>query len=79
MVMGHLYILHRTGRTSNLFCFLDLDKINFFPYFIVKDLLNFIFFFLFFVFSMWFPFNLGDPEIFLESNFLISPIHIVPE
>jgi len=26
-----------------------------------------------------YPFYLGDSEIFLESNILVSPIHIVPE
>lgn len=75
----HLYFLHRRGSTSSLFCFLDVDKINFFPYFLVKDLLNLLIFFLFFSLSILFPFLLGDPEIFLESNFLVSPIHIVPE
>jgi len=79
LIIIHLFFLHSTGSSSNLFCFLDLDKVNFFPYFIFKDLLNFIFFFLFIIFCMFFPFLLGDSEIFLESNILVSPIHIVPE
>jgi quinol-cytochrome oxidoreductase complex cytochrome b subunit len=75
----HLFFLHGTGSTSSLYCFLDLDKINFYPYFLVKDLLNLVIFVVFFLLSLLFPFYLGDPEIFLESNFLVRPIHIVPE
>jgi ubiquinol-cytochrome c reductase cytochrome b subunit len=75
----HLFFLHETGSTSSLFCFLDLDKVGFFPYFLVKDLLNILFFGFFVFLLLEFPFFLGDPEMFLESNFLVSPIHIVPE
>jgi ubiquinol-cytochrome c reductase cytochrome b subunit len=28
---------------------------------------------------IFFPFNLGDPEMFIEANFLVRPVHIVPE
>jgi ubiquinol-cytochrome c reductase cytochrome b subunit len=30
-------------------------------------------------FSLIYPFNLGDPEIFIEADPIISPVHIVPE
>jgi len=33
----------------------------------------------FFSFSLFYPFNLGDPEIFIEADPIISPVHIVPE
>jgi ubiquinol-cytochrome c reductase cytochrome b subunit len=79
LVWFHLIFLHATGRTSSLFCYLELDKITFFPYYLVKDLLNLVGFIVFFFLIMSFPFVLGDPEIFLESNFLVRPIHIVPE
>ena len=78
-VLFHLFFLHSRGRTSNLYCFLDLDKVNFFPYFIIKDILNLLVFIFFIFFSLSYPFYLGDSEIFLESNILVSPIHIVPE
>jgi hypothetical protein len=32
-----------------------------------------------FVLAIVAPFNLGDPEIFIKANFIISPVHIVPE
>ena len=79
LVFFHLFFLHNTGSTSSLYCFLDLDKVNFFPYFIFKDLLNIAVFILFFILCMFYPFFLGDSEIFLEANILISPVHIVPE
>jgi len=33
----------------------------------------------YFLFLFFFPFKLGDPEIIIEANFIISPVHIVPE
>lgn len=79
LVLFHLIFLHERGRTSKIFCFGDYDKIFFFPYFIFKDGLNLFFWFLFLAWVIFFPFNLGDPEIFIEANFLVRPVHIVPE
>ncbi len=31
------------------------------------------------LFFLSYPFLLGDPEIFLESSSLVSPVHIIPE
>jgi ubiquinol-cytochrome c reductase cytochrome b subunit len=33
----------------------------------------------FVVFSLVYPFSLGDPEIFIEADPIIRPVHIVPE
>jgi ubiquinol-cytochrome c reductase cytochrome b subunit len=79
LVLFHLIFLHERGSTSKLFCFGDYDKIFFFPFFIFKDSLNIFFWFLFLGWVLLFPYSLGDPEIFIESNFLVSPVHIVPE
>jgi ubiquinol-cytochrome c reductase cytochrome b subunit len=78
-MLVHLIFLHTTGRTSKLFCHGDYDKISFFPYYWLKDSYNLIFWFLFLTFSLIYPFNLGDPEIFIEADPIISPVHIVPE
>jgi ubiquinol-cytochrome c reductase cytochrome b subunit len=75
----HLFFLHESGRTSLLLCFGDYDKVNFYPHFYFKDLLNVSVVMLFLIFILYFPFLLGDPEIFIEANPLASPIHIVPE
>jgi ubiquinol-cytochrome c reductase cytochrome b subunit len=36
-------------------------------------------FLFFFLFLLFYPFLLGDPEIFLFADSLSSPVHIVPE
>ena len=79
VILVHLIFLHTTGSTSKLFCHGDYDKIRFFPYYWLKDSYNLIFWFLFFSFSLIFPFNLGDPEMFIEADPMMSPVHIVPE
>ena len=79
VILVHLIFLHTTGSTSKLFCHGDYDKIRFFPYYWLKDSYNLIFWFLFFSFSLIFPFNLGDPEMFIEADPIMSPVHIVPE
>jgi quinol-cytochrome oxidoreductase complex cytochrome b subunit len=45
----------------------------------MKDSYNLVFWFLFFSFSLVYPFNLGDPEMFIEADPIIRPVHIVPE
>jgi ubiquinol-cytochrome c reductase cytochrome b subunit len=79
LILFHLIFLHSTGRTSNLYCHGDYDKVCFFPEFWGKDAYNLIIWLIFFVFSLCYPFIIGDPEIFIEADPMISPVHIVPE
>nr|AVV66511.1 cytochrome b [Cooperia oncophora] len=79
LVMMHLMLLHSTGSTSLLYCHGDYDKICFGPDYWNKDSYNLVFWLCFFVFSLFYPFNLGDPEMFIEANPMMSPVHIVPE
>ena len=79
LVLVHILFLHETSRRSTLFCHGDYDKICFSPEYWVKDFLNFFVWLLFICFSLCYPFDLGDPEIFIEANTIISPVHIVPE
>nr|YP_009027250.1 cytochrome b [Contracaecum osculatum]AGR53830.1 cytochrome b [Contracaecum osculatum] len=79
VVLVHLLMLHITGSTSKLYCHGDYDKISFFPGFWVKDAYNLLIWLGFFVFVFIFPFNLGDPEMFIEADPMVSPAHIVPE
>jgi len=79
VVLFHLVSLHRTGRTSLLYCFGDYDKVIFIPYFWLKDRINIICWLLFYFIRMRFPFVLGDKEIFIEANNIVRPVHIVPE
>nr|YP_009450245.1 cytochrome b [Ortleppascaris sinensis]AOV93985.1 cytochrome b [Ortleppascaris sinensis] len=79
LVLVHLLFLHETGSTSKLYCHGDYDKICFYPEYWVKDMLNVIVWFIFVVFSLCYPFSMGDPEMFIESDPMMSPVHIVPE
>jgi ubiquinol-cytochrome c reductase cytochrome b subunit len=45
LVVFHLLFLHKYGSTSKLYCHFDLEKINFYPFYWFKDLLNLIFFY----------------------------------
>lgn len=79
LILIHLVFLHDSGRTSKLFCHGDYDKIIFFSFYWWKDGYNIIIWLLFVIFSLFYPFNLGDPEIFIEADPMIRPVHIVPE
>nr|YP_008994652.1 cytochrome b [Protostrongylus rufescens]AGW80392.1 cytochrome b [Protostrongylus rufescens] len=74
----NFFCIH-TGSTSSLFCHGDYDKVCFGPFYWKKDLYNVLFFLAFLVFFLLYPFNLGDPEMFIEADPLTSPVHIVPE
>lgn len=41
--------------------------------------MNVVVWFVFILFALGCPFYLGDPEMFIESDPIISPVHIVPE
>jgi len=79
VMLIHLMLLHSTGRSSNLFCHGDYDKVCFSPEYWGKDAYNVLFWLFFVVFSLVYPFSLGDPEIFIEADPIIRPVHIVPE
>jgi len=79
LILFHLIFLHKTLRSSKLLCHLFNDKINFFPYFFVKDMFNILIFIIFFILLLNLPFLLGDVEIFITANSLNRPKHIVPE
>nr|YP_009050538.1 cytochrome b [Parafilaroides normani]AIG23806.1 cytochrome b [Parafilaroides normani] len=79
LVMLHMVFLHSTGSTSSIYCHGDYDKLMFGPYYWNKDFYNFLFFFIFILFVLIYPFFLGDPEMFIEADPMMSPVHIVPE
>lgn len=79
IVILHLVFLHETGRSSVLGCHGDYDKIMFFPYFWLKDMINVLVLVVFFVWLILSPFDLGEPEIFMDVDILSRPAHIAPE
>jgi len=80
LVIVHLIFLHQTGSHNPLGTNSNIDKIPFHPYFITKDLIGYliVLFFITFI-CLNQPYTLGDPENFIPSNPLVTPIHIQPE
>ena len=76
----HIALLHQEGSGNPLGIESTSDKINLFPYFVVKDLFGLILFFIFFSFFLYFfPNVLGHSDNYIEANPMVTPTHIVPE
>nr|YP_010586467.1 cytochrome b [Plectrocnemia tortosa]UZZ44268.1 cytochrome b [Plectrocnemia tortosa] len=80
MIMIHLIFLHNENSNNPLNINKTMDKIQFTPYFMWKDILGIIvMIMMFMLFMMKFPFLLNDTDNFIESNPLVTPPHIQPE
>jgi ubiquinol-cytochrome c reductase cytochrome b subunit len=76
----HLVLLHLNGSSNPLFSSKTFDKIRFYPYFYVKDLLGFLLFMLIYSwFVFFYPDSLGHSDNYIMANALSTPAHIVPE
>ncbi len=76
----HITLLHQDGSGNPLGIESKVDKINMFPYFIIKDFFGLSLFFLFFcIFLYFFPNVLGHSDNYIEANPMVTPAHIVPE
>nr|YP_002640575.1 cytochrome b [Coturnicops exquisitus]BAH24085.1 cytochrome-B [Coturnicops exquisitus] len=80
MTMIHLTFLHETGSNNPLGITSNCDKIPFYPYYSLKDILGFIFMLIpLTTLALFSPNLLGDPENFTPANPLVTPPHIKPE
>ena len=78
--MLHLALLHKDGSNNPLGVDTSVDKVPFYPYFIVKDVFAFFIFTLVFsIFVFYFPNAMGHPDNYIPANPLVTPAHIVPE
>lgn len=76
----HLAILHQEGSGNPLGINTKIDKINMFPYFIIKDFLGLLIGLLIFsIFLYFYPNILGHSDNYIEANPMVTPAHIVPE
>jgi ubiquinol-cytochrome c reductase cytochrome b subunit len=76
----HLAALHQYGSNNPLGTLATVDKVPFYPYFYVKDLVGWVFFALFFSILVYFyPNLLGHPDNYIPANPMSTPAHIVPE
>nr|YP_009501929.1 cytochrome b [Leptynoptera sulfurea]AWU48964.1 cytochrome b [Leptynoptera sulfurea] len=80
LIMIHIIFLHETGSSNPLGSPMHIDKIPFFPYFLIKDLLGYsLFLMAFLILIFYFPYWLNDPDNFIPANPLNTPLHIQPE
>jgi ubiquinol-cytochrome c reductase cytochrome b subunit len=76
----HLVLVHQYGSNNPLGIDSKPDKIPFYPYFYVKDLIGLDVFLLGFAFFVFFEPNvLGHPDNYIPANPVSTPAHIVPE
>jgi len=79
-VLAHLAVLHQNGSNNPLGVHSGIDKIPFYPYFIIKDLFSWVIAFVFyFGFVFFAPNYLGHTDNYIEANAMVTPAHIVPE
>nr|YP_009500712.1 cytochrome b [Diclidophlebia paucipunctata]AWU48894.1 cytochrome b [Diclidophlebia paucipunctata] len=80
MILMHLILLHETGSSNPMGTPLNLDKVPFYPYFVIKDILGYsIFLIMFSALIYYFPYFLNDPDNFIPANPMSTPLHIQPE
>jgi len=80
MSIVHLALLHEHGSNNPIGIDSSVDKISFYPYFYVKDLLAFFgLVTVFAIFVFYFPNLMGHPDNYLPANPMVTPAHIVPE
>ncbi|ETO91866.1 MAG: cytochrome b [Candidatus Xenolissoclinum pacificiensis L6] len=81
MSMLHVVGLHQFGSNNPVGIEVEKkDKIPFYPYYIVKDMVTVVLFFLvLFLFVFFAPNYLGHPDNYIEADPLVTPMHIVPE
>lgn len=76
----HIAALHQYGSNNPLGTNSSVDKISFYPYFYVKDLVGWVSFAIFFsIFIYFYPNILGHPDNYIPANPMSTPAHIVPE
>ena len=76
----HIAALHQYGSINPLGSLAVVDKVSFYPYFFLKDLVGWVIFALFFSFFIYLaPNALGHPDNYIPANPMSTPAHIVPE
>lgn len=80
IVIIHIIFLHSTGSSNPLGIPLNIDKLVFFNYYVIKDAITIVIalLVLFFV-SLQYPYTLIDHENFILANPMVTPPHIQPE
>ena len=75
----HLSLLHASGSNNPLGINTNISVVQFYPYFVIKDLYAlwlFLFVYLYLVF--FYPNMLGHPDNYIPADPILTPLHIVP-
>jgi ubiquinol-cytochrome c reductase cytochrome b subunit len=77
----HLVLLHKVGSTTpEKGGAADFEYSRFFPYFVVKDLVTLLVFFVILLGVVFYAPNMfGHPDNYIRASALVTPAHIVPE
>jgi quinol-cytochrome oxidoreductase complex cytochrome b subunit len=79
-VLLHVILLHQVGSHNPLGVQAPSEKVSFFPYFIVKDILSsIVLLWLFNYYAFKHTPSILDLDNYVTSNPLVTPAHIVPE
>jgi len=79
-VIVHIAVVHLDGSNNPIGVSSHADKISFFPFFVLKDVLGLVFFLICFAYFVCFvPNYLGHTDNYIAANPMVTPEHIVPE
>jgi len=80
LALIHILLLHEHGSNNPLGVDAYPDSVYLTPYYIAKDALSIVLFFILFSLFIYFvPNLLGHPDNYIPANPLVTPPHIVPE
>jgi len=79
IIILHIWCLHQYGRTNIKGLTPQPETEALYPAYWIKDLFNLTIYLGFIIYSLLYPWKLGEPLMFEEANPLVSPPHIVPE
>jgi len=80
IVFLHLTLLHLRGSTNPIGITATKDRIDFHPYFFIKDAVSLFLGGILYIFLIfYFPNALGHSDNYIMANPLVTPTHIVPE
>lgn len=80
LVIIHLAALHQKGSSNPLGIDSAVDRIHFYPYFWLKDVLGWLLIgSVMAIFVFFYPNDLVHPDSYVEANPMVTPAHILPD
>ncbi len=79
LIILHLINLHKKGSRNPVGIRINSSKIQFYPYFIYRDLLGILILIIIILLIIFFPILFSDSDNFIKCNSMVTPVHIQPE